>query len=145
MNPKKYGEVFCQNCGKSLGDGWGVSKRKYCSNRCQMDNLKDTLLKEWLATGKMPNWTGGKTFIAPKTAYVRDYLIERQNGYCAICHCSNEWNGKPLVFILDHIDGDCTNNKEDNLQLICPNCNSQTDTFTGRNKGKGKRPVRVAK
>jgi len=35
-----------------------------------------------------------------------------------------EWNGKELHFILDHIDGDASNNHKENLRLICPNCDS---------------------
>lgn len=41
--------------------------------------------------------------------------------------------------ILDHIDGDNHNNLPSNLRWICPNCNSQLDTFAGRNiKNKNK-------
>jgi 5-methylcytosine-specific restriction endonuclease McrA len=43
---------------------------------------------------------------------------------------------KPLRCQVDHADGDSTNNKLENLRLLCPNCHSQTDTFAGRNKGK---------
>lgn len=43
-----------------------------------------------------------------------------------MCKCKNPdiWNNKPLVFILDHIDGHANNNSRDNLRLICPNCDS---------------------
>ena len=44
------------------------------------------------------------------------------------------WNNKELHFILDHIDGDASNNWENNLRLICPNCDSQLDTYKSRNK-----------
>lgn len=45
------------------------------------------------------------------------------------CIVTNEWNGKPIVLQIDHIDGDCKNNRYENLRLICPNCHTQTDTY----------------
>lgn len=54
--------------------------------------------------------------------------------FCNNCGISNEWNGKTLNFILDHIDGNATNNFKDNLRLICPNCDSQLPTYKSRNK-----------
>lgn len=67
------------------------------------------------------------------TAFKPD-IIEEQNNKCAICGCPPEHNGKPLVFVLDHIDGDASNNKRDNLRCICPNCDSQLDTYKSKNK-----------
>ena len=52
---------------------------------------------------------------------------------CAICNMNPEWNNKPLTLQLDHIDGNHSNNNLNNLRLLCPNCHSQTDTYTGRN------------
>ena len=65
--------------------------------------------------------------------FKKDFLKE-QNNVCAICGCSPEWNGKPLVFVLDHIDGHASNNRRENLRLICPNCDSQTETFKSKNR-----------
>ena len=56
---------------------------------------------------------------------------------CCICSISI-WQGRKLSLQLDHIDGDRTNNEIQNLRLLCPNCHSQTNTFAGRNKGRGK-------
>lgn len=51
---------------------------------------------------------------------------------CEVCEIT-EWNGKPVSFELDHIDGRRTNHKLENLRIICPNCHSQTDTYRAKN------------
>lgn len=40
-----------------------------------------------------------------------------------------EWNGKPIPLELHHINGDNTDNRLENLQMLCPNCHAQTDTY----------------
>lgn len=53
---------------------------------------------------------------------------------CSECGLEPNWNSKPLVMVLDHINGVSDDNRLENLRLVCPNCNSQTATFSGRNK-----------
>jgi hypothetical protein len=53
---------------------------------------------------------------------------------CEVCGIT-EWMGNRLSFELDHIDGDRTNHKIDNIRIICPNCHSQTETYRGKNVG----------
>lgn len=51
---------------------------------------------------------------------------------CEECGIS-EWLDEPLSMQLHHVNGDGTDNRLENLQFLCPNCHSQTDTYGGRN------------
>jgi hypothetical protein len=54
--------------------------------------------------------------------------------HCYECGLKPEWNGKPLVLQLDHINGAHNGNRISNLRILCPNCHTQTDTFCSRNR-----------
>jgi hypothetical protein len=72
----------------------------------------------------------------------RHYLRARSEPVrCDISSCifhtqPLSWNGRPLVMILDHVDGNNCDNTPDNLRLLCPNCNSQQPTHGGANRGR---------
>jgi 5-methylcytosine-specific restriction endonuclease McrA len=68
---------------------------------------------------------------------IRKVLTEIRGYTCSCCGIS-DYNSKPLTLQVDHTDGNAGNNSPDNLRLICPNCHSQTDTFSARNKGNGR-------
>ena len=68
-----------------------------------------------------------------KIRLLEDGILEHK---CDICGLEGEWNGKPIHMRLDHINGVNNDHRIENLRMICPNCDSQLDTFCGRWKGK---------
>ena len=67
-----------------------------------------------------------------KTKLLKESILKYACGICGI----SEWRGEPLTLRLDHIDGDGGNFSVVNLRLLCPNCDSQQDTFCHRNIGR---------
>jgi DNA-binding CsgD family transcriptional regulator len=55
-----------------------------------------------------------------------------KSGRCE--HCGlDTWRGAPLNVELHHMNGDRLDNRLENLELLCPNCHSQTNTHSRRN------------
>lgn len=72
------------------------------------------------------------------TGLLKKRLIEAGllKNQCYACELPPVWRGKPLVLRLDHINGIRDDARIENLRLLCPNCDSQTDTYCGRNRAK---------
>lgn len=58
---------------------------------------------------------------------------------CRDCGVGDTYNGLPLVLQLEHVNGVWNDNRMENLAFLCPNCHSQTSTFSGR----ARRPKRI--
>lgn len=117
---------YCLECGKELG--LTQNKNIYCSLQCQSRH-RHKILYQKIIDGAPEIMSASYNPITFKQDILRE-----QNNVCAICGMTQEWNGKPIVFIIDHIDGRASNNKRSNLRCICPNCDSQLDTYKAKNK-----------
>ena len=116
---------YCLNCGKE------ISKRnKFCNNVCQAEYYYKQYIEKW-KTGE----ESGTISTDDISNYVRKYLFEIHNNSCEKCGWNevNPYTGRvPLQ--IHHLDGDCKNNRPENLQLLCPNCHSLTENFGSRNR-----------
>ena len=64
------------------------------------------------------------------TSFIRSYLLRYIISVpcCAVCGLST-WNDQPITLELHHINNNHMDNRLENLQLLCPNCHSQTDNW----------------
>jgi hypothetical protein len=91
----------CLGCGAVLSKR---SRKVYCGNACQASVRRDSATKRWLESGQA-------RIDGHQGNYIREYLADAQSGCCAICGGASAWLGLPLALVLDHIDGDPTNNR----------------------------------
>lgn len=115
----------CLYCGKQLVKG----QTKYCCVKHE---------KEYKHKQKIEDWQSGKDDGRSGTGikhFIRNYLLDKYNYKCQLCGWGEEnpyTHRIPLE--IHHKDGNYKNNSESNLQVLCPNCHSLTDTYKGSNR-----------
>ncbi len=68
---------------------------------------------------------------------IRRRLIQSGIKECKCEFCGRtEWEGKSIPLELHHINGNNTDNRLENLQILCPNCHALTDNYRGRKNKK---------
>lgn len=106
-------------------------QKRFCSNQCQQDYQYVCWIKNW-KEGKEKG-TRGKILLT--SYHIRKYLFNKNENKCQRCGWG-EVNpiSEKIPLEVNHIDGDASNCKEENLELICPNCHSLTPNFRNLNK-----------
>lgn len=96
-------------------------------SRLKLLHEKNTIPLTEILSGKHPQY---------KTYHLKQRLLKEglKKNCCEQCGLTNIWNNKPIAIQLDHINGNSTDHRLENLRMLCPNCHSQTATFAGKNK-----------
>ncbi len=63
---------------------------------------------------------------ALKSRLIKESLLKEQ---CNKCGLGPHWQGEKLTLQLEHINGDHLDNRIENLEMLCPNCHTQTKTW----------------
>jgi hypothetical protein len=154
---------ICENCGKQFSKDYRTGKSalrgkedkkpRFCRKKCALDSRykdKFIILDKWRRGEKVSSemsMADGRVRVGELTkffwSHCRDIVMRDQKNECNICGIPPKWSGSPLTFILDHIDGNPTNHNRNNLRMICPNCNSQLETTSGKKKSGGRFGQRV--
>ena len=122
----------CLNCGKEF-EHRETSFNKFCSNKCQGEYKSKTIIEKW----KNGEYTGNTEYISDT---IKKYLLEKNKYKCEKCGFEgyNELTHNTILQV-HHKDGNSSNNAEENLQVLCPNCHAMTETYANCGKRKSSR------
>lgn len=131
---------------EKLGIVFSTGMYKSLRARIKEENIDISHLQSGVGANKgrkFPGFSRGqpleKILIADSTynnlRFLKRRLIEENilPNQCQVCGQPPTWNNKPLTLQLDHINGINTDNRLENLRIVCPNCHTQTETYAGKN------------
>lgn len=122
------------------------SAYRMLKTRIETDNIDDSHIRNTISERRRLNVNKIHKETPPERAFVKNSLCNNASlkkklikykyieEKCAICGIGPVWNNRYLYLQIDHINGDNKDNRVENLRLLCPNCHTQTESFSGRNK-----------
>ena len=122
----------CKNCDKIiLLSNW--NKQQFCNKKCEGEYKSKKAYEDYLL-----NPEKHCTALYSPVNF-KKFILAEQNNKCAKCGIEPIWMNIILIFVLDHIDGNASNNRRENMRMICPNCDSQLDTYKSKNKNSARK------
>lgn len=131
INKGKGRKIVCLYCNKEVNPS--LNNQIFCGLKCNSEHKKKEYYKYYLSNQE--EFCDVNRDLKP----LKKHILKDQNNCCLICGINDIWNNKPLNFVLDHIDGDASNNLRINLRLVCHNCDSQLDTYKSKNKNSARK------
>jgi hypothetical protein len=130
-------------CGRKAQFFFKVRKKWCCSshhNKCPANKAKNT--PAWLPAAKLGARVAASMNQSRiplqfakgvKRTFDRRDLVRRglKKNECARCKIT-EWMGAPIALQVHHINGDKWDQRLSNIELLCPNCHSQTDNYAAK-------------
>jgi hypothetical protein len=118
----------------------GKLKNKYCSKECQIESLYRDYIKKWLNREVSGNQGDGHRNSSRVSDYVRKWLIRTRGEKCEKCGWDkvNPKTGK-IPITVHHKNGDWRITTPENIEFLCPNEHSLTDTYGACNRGQGRK------
>jgi len=109
--------------------------KKYNINVSHFDSTKTNKSKIHSKRRDIEEVLIKNSFISSNNLKIRLYYEGLKERKCELCEQGEDWMGKKMSLILDHINGDRYDNRLDNLRIVCPNCNGTLETHCrGLNK-----------
>lgn len=120
-----------------------------------LDSSHFTKCYDAMSILKMKNKIPLDQILVENSTYDRTHLKSRlydsglKERKCEMCEQDENWQGKHMSLIIDHINGIHNDNRLENLRIVCPNCNATLPTHCGKNshiaKRKNKKELKLEK
>ncbi|MFE5542669.1 HNH endonuclease [Streptomyces sp. NPDC056534] len=125
-------------------------------NGAQRANLRQWIADDGLSTAHFLGQAHQRGRTSPTAKRPEEVLVRRHDGQrtaterlrralravgvreeCVRCGLGPVWRGRRMTLEVDHVNGDRSDDRRENLRLLCPNCHATTTTWC-----RGGAPVR---
>ena len=133
---KSIAGVLRQLCLRPVGGNYKTIHRIIKENAFDTSHFTGQGWNVGLQFNPKPTLTDETIFVKDSNYRCSWRLRERYKKVTGITSCENchlsQWQGQSIPLEIHHINGVNTDNRLENLCLLCPNCHALTDHYRGR-------------